>query len=65
MLPKTIDYSDKFGVDLVEFNHQFYAEKFKDYQTSLETLDKFKLRVCAFVDLLDYEKNHKKNIPFS
>lgn len=51
------------GVDLVEFNHDFYIEKFRDITLTPNEKRLFGLRLCAFVDL-GYETN-KANIPLS
>jgi hypothetical protein len=51
------------GVDVVEFNHDFYIEKFRDITLPSNTKRLYGLRLCAFVDL-GYEVN-KANIPLS
>jgi hypothetical protein len=50
-------------VDVVEFNHDFYNEKFRDITLPPNTKRLFSLRLCAFVDL-GYEVT-KANIPLS
>lgn len=39
------------GIDLVEFNHGFYQEHFRDMGLSNITKSMLSLRLCAFVDL--------------
>ena len=51
------------GVDLIEFNHDFYIEKFRDITLTENEKRLYSIRLCAFVDL-GYEVN-KANIPLS
>lgn len=39
------------GVEVVEFNHDFYIEKFRDITLIANTKRLYGLRLCAFVDL--------------
>ncbi|CDW77848.1 UNKNOWN [Stylonychia lemnae] len=50
--------------DLVEFGHSFYYDKFQEKQAvdSLRELDDYRLRLCAFADLKECQKQW---IPFS
>ena len=51
------------GIDLVEFNHGFYQEHFRDMGLSNITKGILALRLCAFVDL--GTESQKANIPLS
>ena len=67
-MPKSFEVNLKHvsslkGVDVVEFNHDFYNEKFRDITLSPNTKRVFSLRLCAFVDL-GYDVT-KANIPLS
>lgn len=66
LIPKVhdIDFSsiglDKLAIDLVEFNHSFYQEAFRDIQLSPATKRLLSLRLVAFIDL---HNEDKVNIP--
>lgn len=47
---------------MVEFNHDFYFEKFRDIATSIYEKSVYCLRLCAFIDL--GPTVDKANIPF-
>ena len=49
-------------IDLVEFEHSFYQEAYKDVDKRPCSMELLALRLCAFVDLKD---QNKMNIPFS
>lgn len=62
---KVIDFSklsDKFNIDLVEFQQSFYTEAFLDPEMRPSMLEPLSLRLCAFADL---KNEDKMNIPFS
>jgi hypothetical protein len=50
------------GIEVVEFNHDFYVEKFRDIGVAADVKNQYCLRLCAYVDL-GLEVN-KANIPF-
>ena len=39
------------GVELIEFCHDFYFERFRDISKSTEANEIYNLRLCAFIDL--------------
>ena len=51
------------GVNLIEYDHNFYIEKFRDISKSAQYKSQFVLRLCAYIDL--GEEVNKANIPFS
>ena len=62
LIPKYADIQG-LGYDLIEFEQSFYYDKFANKALSPGAdLDVYRLRLCAFVDLRDKDRQW---IPFS
>mmetsp|Transcript_21430 Transcript_21430/g.20601 ORF Transcript_21430/g.20601 Transcript_21430/m.20601 type:complete len:89 (-) Transcript_21430:122-388(-) len=61
MLPRLLSQSSqvmKSSMDVVEFDHSFYQDIFRDRSLTMEDTNLLRLRLCAFVDLKEETGNY-------